>query len=218
MTREEYLKENNYTVYMHKNKINDKVYIGITKQKINSRWRKGKGYKNCKFRNAIDKYGWDNFEHIILYENLTEKDACKKEIELINKYNSIKNGYNILKGGNLSNKGIHFTEEHKQKIGIANKGERNGMYGKTHTKENKNIIKEKTKKQWLNEEYKQKMKHIVKYEKNRFTKVICLETNEIFFSIKEASRKYNLRSQNISKCCRGLRNKCGNLHWRYYEE
>ena len=171
-----------------------------------------------KFYRAIKKYGWNNFEHIILYENLTETDACNKEIELINKYDCIENGYNILKGGNLSNKGMHFTEKHKQKIGIANKGERNGMYGKTHTEENKNIIKEKTKKQWLNEDYKQKMKEIVKYEKNRFTKVMCLETKEVFFSIAEASRKYNLQSQNISKCCRGLRNKCGNLHWRYYEE
>ena len=214
------MKEHNYTVYMHKNKINGKVYIGITCQyPIKRRWRQGSCYKSCKkFYRAIEKYGWDNFEHIILYENLTEKDACNKEIELINKYNCIKNGYNILKGGNLSNKGIHFTVEHKQKIGIANKGEKNGMYGKTHNEETKNIIKEKNKKQWLNKDYKQKMKHIVKYEKNRFTKVICLETNEVFFSIAEASRKYNLQSQNISKCCRFLRKKCGNLHWRYYEE
>lgn len=213
-------KERNYTVYMHKNKINNKAYIGIScQQPVKRRWKKGSCYKNCKkFYTAIQKYGWDNFEHIILYENLTEKEACDKEIELIDKYNSIKNGYNILKGGNLSNKGIHFTKEHKLKIGIANKGNKNGMYGKTHNEKIKNIIKEKTKKQWLNEDYRQKMKHIVKYEKNRFTKVICLETNEVFFSIAEASRKYNLQSQNISKCCRGLRNKCGNLHWRYYEE
>ena len=137
------MEEHNYTVYMHKNKINDKVYIGITCQyPVKRRWRQGSCYKSCKkFYRAIKKYGWNNFEHIILYENLTETDACNKEIELINKYDCIENGYNILKGGNLSNKGMHFTEKHKQKIGIANKGERNGMYGKTHTEENKNIIK-----------------------------------------------------------------------------
>lgn len=212
--------ENNYSVYMHKNKINGKIYIGITcQQPIKRRWRNGNCYKNCsKFFRAIEKYGWNNFEHIILLENLSKKQAENKEIEFIKKYNSIKEGYNILKGGNLSNKDIIFTQEHKEKIGIANKGEKNGMFGKTHNKKVKNIISKKTKKQWLNEEYRKKMKTIVKYKNNRFSKVICLETGEIFFSIAEAGRKYNLQPQNISKCCRNERNKCGNLHWRYYEK
>lgn len=221
MTKDKMLKvENNYTVYMHKNKINGKVYIGITSQQpVKRRWRKGSCYKNCnKFYKAIKKYGWNNFEHIILFENLTEKEACNKEIELIKKYNSIRNGYNILQGGNLSNKGIRFTEEHKYKIGIANKGTKNGMFGKTHNLEIRKKIAKKNKKQWLNKEYKEKMKYIMKYEKNHFKKVKCLETNEVFFSINEASRKYNLIVQNIHKCCKGERKTCGGYHWGYYEE
>ena len=55
-----------YCVYMHKNKINNKVYIGITFRKPEDRWQKGQGYhKQLKFFNAILKYGGDNFEHII---------------------------------------------------------------------------------------------------------------------------------------------------------
>ena len=79
-----------YTVYMHINKINQKRYIGITSQTVNRRWRKdGQGYKQCKlFYRAIKKYGWDNFEHIILQEGLTEEEAKKEEHRLIVKYKS----------------------------------------------------------------------------------------------------------------------------------
>ena len=149
---------------------------------------------------------------------MNQKEAFLKEIELIEKYDSINNGYNILKGGNLSNTGIHFTKEHKNKIGFANKGEKNGMYGKKLSQERKNEISKRSKQQWLDKEFREKLIHITKYEKNHFKKVKCLETNEIFFSIAEASRKYNLHVQNIIKCCQGKRNKCGNLHWKYYEE
>lgn len=132
MTLEEVKKE--YTVYMHKNKINNKVYIGITKQKVNSRWRKGKGYKEGKFKNAIDKYGWDNFEHIVLFENLSKEEACNKEIELIKKYNSSnrKYGYNISTGGDSGSIGTHrkMADEHKEKDRIAHLGKKNGMYGR----------------------------------------------------------------------------------------
>ena len=212
--------ENNYTVYMHKNKINGKVYIGTTcQQPAKRRWRQGSTYKECpKFYKDIKKYGFNNFEHIILFEKLNQEEAFKKEIELIEKYNSINKGYNVLKGGNLSNTGIHFTLEHKQKIGFANKGKKNGMYGKKLSQERKNEISKRSKQQWLNKEYKEKMIYIMKYKKNNFRKIICLDTNEIFFSIAEASRKYNLHTQNIIKCCKGERKKCGNLRWRYYEE
>ena len=62
--------KNNYTVYMHISPSN-KRYIGITSTKIEERWRNGKGYKHNKhFTNAINKYGWDNFEHIIIAKDL----------------------------------------------------------------------------------------------------------------------------------------------------
>ena len=58
--------EKQYTVYMHVNKINNKKYIGITCQKLNKRWRNGKGYENSPhFYMSINKYGWDNFNWIM---------------------------------------------------------------------------------------------------------------------------------------------------------
>ena len=64
-----------YTVYMHTSPSN-KRYIGVTKQKPISRWRTdGSGYKHNKhFWNAIQKYGWDNFEHIIIEEGFSTRN------------------------------------------------------------------------------------------------------------------------------------------------
>ena len=98
--------DRNYCVYMHKNKLNNKVYIGITGQKPELRWNEGKGYKyNSHFYAAINKYGWyEGFEHIILYDNLTKEEAETMEIKTIEKYDATnqENGYNIQLGGNLN--------------------------------------------------------------------------------------------------------------------
>ena len=88
-----------YTVYIHISPSNKK-YIGITSQNVKKRWQNGYGYKTNKyFWRAIQKYGWDNFEHEILFENLTVDEAKEKEIELIKLYNTYRpNGYNLTFG------------------------------------------------------------------------------------------------------------------------
>ena len=79
-----------WCVYMHTNKINNKKYIGITCNDASRRWGlQGQGYRRQKhFWNAIQKYGWDNFEHEIIENNLTEDQAKIMEVELIKQYNS----------------------------------------------------------------------------------------------------------------------------------
>lgn len=111
----------NYTVYKHIFP-NNKIYIGITSKKPEIRWNKGKGYKLCPLMNkAIQKYGWNNVKHEILFTNLTKKQAEEKEIQLIKEYkcNNRKYGYNIENGGNCC--GTH-SEETKRKIGAKSKG------------------------------------------------------------------------------------------------
>lgn len=122
--------ENKWCVYIHRNVINEKAYIGITKSNPKIRWgNNGRGYGKAQvaFYGAIQKYGWDNFEHIIWAENLTEKEAKDWEIRLIAifktnccKYKDMAYGYNMTDGGD----GVSgpFSEEHKRKIGEANKG------------------------------------------------------------------------------------------------
>src|SRR5574344_286078 len=114
---------NDFTVYCHIFP-NNKKYVGITKQKVNKRWCNGYGYASCTIMwNAIQKYGWHNIEHKILYTNLSKLEAEQKEIDLIKEWktNNRKNGYNILSGGNVSN-GI--TKDGKKRISNSRKGKK----------------------------------------------------------------------------------------------
>lgn len=46
-------------------------------------------------------------------------------------------------------------------------------------------------------------------------KVLCITTNTIYNSIKEASQILNISSSNICYCCNGKRKTCGGLKWKY---
>lgn len=84
---------------MHTNLLNNKKYIGITSVDPNIRWENGRGYsQNEKFFSDILRYGWDNFSHEILFDNLSHKDAINLEREYIEKYDTTNNGYNISSG------------------------------------------------------------------------------------------------------------------------
>ena len=48
--------------------------------------------------------------------------------------------------------------------------------------------------------------------------VVCLETKEIFSTIREANDKYNISKGAISSCCRNKRKIAKGLHWMYYED
>ena len=136
---------NTYKVYIHKFP-NNKVYIGITKANVNRRWKNGTGYKTQSLMwKAIQKYGWGNIEHQILYDNLTSEEAKEKEKELIKQYksNDSNYGYNITNGGDGVH-GFHHNEETKRKLGLIWKG-------RHHTEETKKLMSEKAKGHKVNE-------------------------------------------------------------------
>jgi group I intron endonuclease len=113
----------NYVVYKATNIKNEKSYIGF-----DSRWplRKKiheKAEGSCpKFHNAIIKHGKENFKWEILFES-TCNIFCLNVDEpfFIDKYNTIKNGYNITKGGE-GVFGLIHNEESKKKMSSAKLG------------------------------------------------------------------------------------------------
>lgn len=117
------MEENGYIVYKHTNKINGKVYIGITHYKNPEiRWNKGKNYKCSKrFYNAILKYGWDMFDHEVLFAGLSKEEACDMERILIAKYKREGISYNIAEGGEG---GLSVSQETREKLSKSLKGKK----------------------------------------------------------------------------------------------
>lgn len=232
-----------YTVYMHINKINNKKYIGITKLPVYKRWgNNGSGYKNNKqliFYRAIQKYGWDNFEHKILYENLSQEEACNLEIELIKEHKTQDRnfGYNIQAGGQLGNAGITFSEKSKEKMSKSHKGKKlteehkkkisEGCKGHkpcVHSEETKAKLREINTGKTLSETTKQKISktltgikrtpETLQKRKNNNpmnVPVYCPEINMTFQTITDAAKYTHAQRSNIQKCLRGERHTAGRL-------
>lgn len=112
-----------YCVYAHINKINGKIYIGQTIHGDNpvKRWGyNGAHYKaQPYFYNAIQKWGWDSFDHEVIANHLTAKEADEFEKLLIKKLNTTNNnfGYNLTSGG----KSYEMIEETKKKLSVASR-------------------------------------------------------------------------------------------------
>lgn len=224
--------DNIYTVYIHFNKINNKRYIGITKQKPSERWgTDGRRYKksNPFFYNAIIKYGWNSFEHIIYKTNLSKDDACNLEIELIKKYNTQNKefGYNLESGGTTPS----LNDETKRKISEALKGNKNG-YGIKCSEEKKKKISDAQKGRKFSEEHKKKIseakKGVFHPSPSEITKmkisnshkkcpVYCEETNKIYESIQKCAKELNIPATVVCRCCKGKCNSIYGYHLKYYK-
>lgn len=124
--------KNKWSIYIHRCITNNKAYVGIAKGNPTNRWgANGKKYKKDSqpvFYNAIQKYGWDNFEHIVWATNLEHDEAKHIERILITLFQTncrrFKNpeyGYNETDGGDGSI-GRTVSLETRKKISRAHKG------------------------------------------------------------------------------------------------
>ena len=158
--------KNIWCVYIHTSP-SKKAYIGITSRKPEQRWENGKGYfkkdKNGNYHqpimaNAIKKYGWENFNHIIFAENLTKRQAEDMERLLIALWqtNNSQFGYNIREGGGSTGK---ISETTKEKI-------KDALTGRHPSDETRKKLSEARKGRALTNESKQKMSESKKGENN----------------------------------------------------
>lgn len=186
-----------YKVYKHTTP-SGKIYIGMTGQDPEHRWKNGRGYGNIvPFARAIRKYGWENIRHEILATGLTRKEACDIERRMIEKYESSnpRKGYNCTAGGEHAK----LTKETRKKISKSMKaldrtGERNPNYGKHTLKNSKNKRGGSPKK-----------------------RIRCVETGEIYSSVRGAAALLNIDAKNLSKCVNGRRQTVGGYHWEFVE-
>lgn len=194
------MKEGKYTVYAHKNKSNGKMYVGITCQSLIDRWKNGKGYiKTSHMGRAIEKYGWDGFDHFVIIEGLTVEQAKETEKVLISMLDltNPQNGYNEAVGGGGG-----------------------GMYGKHHSEDAKRKISEARKKDGFTEEHKRHISESKKGAKHHMAKVVYQYSKEGVLLgewpyMNMAAESLNIKKESISACCMGRRPSAGGFVWSY---
>ena len=110
-----------------------------------------------------------------------------------------------LKGRVSGMEGKHHSEEAKRKIGDAQLGEKNHMYGKKHSPETIALMKE------VHTGHLHKLETIEKMSK----KVRCLETCTVYIGTRDAEEKTGISHAGISRACNGEYEKAGGFHWEF---
>lgn len=238
-------------IYMIKNIVNNKVYIGQSID-IYRRWNNHKKelikniHRNNHLQGSWNKHGEENFIFKIIDECI-KTFLDEKEIYWIQYYNSSNQKYGFnLDGGGSNNK--ETSSETKEKLKLINLGNKNPMSHEVVCLETRRIFstiaeaekyyniskgivsnccRNKRKvgqdKHWMYvEDYKKLSETQIKEKLNvkpkKSNKIINIDTNEIFNTMKEASIKYHIQENGISKCCLKTQNTCGGYKWMYYKD
>lgn len=153
-------------VYKIVNKINGKVYIGKTTKSLNHRMSRhiyhAKNRVNRKLYDAMNKYGYDNFEIFPLCECGSGEELNDKERAYIEEYKSMSSdfGYNMTSGGDggpmpresilkmiSKKKGVKLSDETKKKMSDSKIGKKHGPM----SDEQKIKLSESIREKWKND-------------------------------------------------------------------
>ncbi|MDD5022440.1 MAG: NUMOD3 domain-containing DNA-binding protein [Endomicrobiaceae bacterium] len=224
-----------WCVYAHIHRSSGNVYIGITSQNLQDRFRNGGGYKSSqRFYSAITKYGWDSFKHMVLASNLSEESA--KEIERM-VIASLKSQniplYNLTDGGEGMS-GLRLSEEAINKISVALKGKPKSpehrqrlseiMTGKYNGSNNPNYGHH------LSEEARKRLSDSKRGSNNPNFGTVGKDTSASkrvrqytldgklvseYPSLSEASRATGIKISGISRCCKKIFSQSNGYIWKF---
>jgi group I intron endonuclease len=183
-------------VYEHlRNDTNEVFYVGIGK---NDKRAYSKCDRNLYWHNTVNKHG---YTINIIHRDISWKDACEIEKELIAKY-----GRKNLGLGNLVNRtdggdgilGLVHSEETRKKMSEAKKGEKHYLFGKTISEETRKKMSEAQKGdknpmfgKTISEEARKKISEAKKGDKNpMFGKTISEETRKKMSEAKKGEKHY----------------------------
>lgn len=208
--------------------INDgRSYVGQTnslqkRKKEHLRALKNHKHYNTRFQRAWDAHGEYNYEWQVI-ETCSLEELDELEVYWVDHYDAFRDGYNSTVGGKGA-RGYKQTAEsnelRRQRMlgsnnpmygrtgplnptyGMDRSGEKGSMYGHHHTDYAKELNRQA---------------HLGKLNANS-KPVICVETDQFFWSMGEAKRITGCDDTTITRCCRGIKKTCGGYHWRYATE
>jgi predicted GIY-YIG superfamily endonuclease len=190
--------DRNYKVYVLT--LNDgRVYIGMTRQTLRNRCRKG-GYKEgTNIGDAINEYGMDAFKVGVIAENLTKSEAELVEKEMIAAYDSTNpdKGFNIALGGNIVGRHSIIT---RQKMSVGQKGRKFSEEHLSKLRKPKSKVTPRSKPPVC--------KHVLQYD---------IDGNFLreFESASAAANSVGGWTESIRRCCNHLQRTCAGYKWEY---
>lgn len=209
-------------IYKIINNINNKVYIGQSKNLYVRFLDYRKGRFNPHLKNAIEKYGIENFTVELLEKDVELCNLDNMEQYWIDFYDSSnsKNGYNICPVAGTTR---GTTKSISERTNMSNRakervGDKNPFYGKHHTEDSKQKISDKNSKRILSKE------HIEKFCKSGYASVQIkiiqksIDGNfiKVWNSIREAAKELNICDSSISNVIHNKRKSAGSFKWEVY--
>ena len=186
------------SIYKITNKVNKKVYIGQTKEKVETRFQKHFYGKSCiALIAALNKYGKESFIIETLATTTDYQTANYLEAYFIIQYNSLANdnGYNIMEGG--ASRGI--TKQTRQRMSASAK----------RSLQSNPILRDKR------ISYLQKAKRRSGHAAVNRRAILCYETGIIYSSVTQAAEALDLDPSSISKVARGVLMRTGGFTFSY---
>lgn len=219
-------------IYKITNLLNGESYIGksVNIKRRFAEHKIGKGHKNSLIKKAIEYFGVSNFKFEVLEECAREM-MPQKEKHYIKLH---KPEYNRTSGGDGRNRSLTkeekevlrkhgkarwellTSEEKEHRINNNLKGPRVGHSVSKETREKlrqANLGKKQSKETIEKRKRTIKKSGYIQTNQGHRKKVICIETGEIFNSVKEASEKHGLTS--LSAHLKGRHKTCKGNHYKY---